>query len=151
MSNRRCGEDLISENEDTFWELPERVKKFKQKFQERLQQFYKALGELAGQTLQPTRLLTVCEVSENRWSEAIDANCRIVVCTGEEEFDKPFALAILHSEDLKVLHRQASRDYNENLCGKGSQPSPVWIANLGDYQVVTVFRATVSPRKNYLD
>ncbi len=126
------GSNLIPENKDTFWERPESAEEFKQKFQQRLQGFYKAIGQLAGRALQPPRLLTVGEVSENRWSEAIDANCCIVVCSGEENFGKPFALAILHHEDLKVPNRQGSKDYNENLCGKGGHPSPVWIANLGN-------------------
>ena len=30
------------------------------------------------------------------------------------------------------------------------KPSPVWIADLGDYQVVTVFGATQNPRQKYL-
>lgn len=48
-------------------------------------------------------------------------------------------------------NRQGQRQYDQNLCGEVGQPSPVWVANLDsdrvNYQVVTVFGATVDPRK----
>jgi CRISPR-associated protein Cmr6 len=50
----------------------------------------------------------------------------------------------------------------KNLCGhtdkdriQGQErkaiPSPVWIANLGQYEVVTVFGATAEPRRRFVD
>ena len=46
-------------------------------------------------------------------------------------------------------------NYDGNLCGKtqGNQviPSPIWIADLGNYQVVTVFGANENPRRKYLE
>jgi CRISPR-associated protein Cmr6 len=80
--------------------------------------------------------------------EAIDANCRIIVCSGEADFDKPYALSMLHSP-----HFKPNNVYDVNLCGQVTgkvKPSSVWIADLGDYQVVTVFGATQDPRKSYL-
>jgi CRISPR-associated protein Cmr6 len=35
--------------------------------------------------------------------------------------------------------------------GREVKPSPVWVADLGDYQIVTVFGATQDPRKRYVD
>jgi len=60
------------------------------------------------------------------------------------------------AEALKALTRA------KNLCGhtdrdriqgreRGAIPSPVWIANLGQYEVVTVFGATAEPRKRFVD
>jgi CRISPR-associated protein Cmr6 len=60
------------------------------------------------------------------------------------------------AEALKALTRA------KNLCGhtdrdriQGQErraiPSPVWIANLGQYEVVTVFGATAEPRKRFVD
>jgi len=87
-------------------------------------------------------------VTQQNWSESADANCRIIVCAGNEDFGKPYALATLHR-----LGRQDGETYDKFLCGGvqgGVVPSPVWIADLGDYQVVTVIGATQDPRKNYL-
>ncbi|MDZ8056006.1 hypothetical protein [Nostoc sp. DedVER01b] len=76
-------------------------------------------------------------------------NCRIVVCAGDEDFGKPYALRVLHSPALKIQD-----NYNPNLCGKVGRPpvkpSPVWIADLGEYQLVTIFGAISDPRKKYL-
>ena len=101
----------------------------------------------------PHSLKAIGQVERERWTEAIDANCRIVVCAGNANFDKPYALAVLHSKDLKIKDRQGHEDYDGNLCGqvaKRAKPSPVWINNLGNYQVVTVFGATQNPRREYL-
>jgi CRISPR-associated protein Cmr6 len=54
---------------------------------------------------------------------------------------------------LKTTNHRGQLDYDGNLCGqtnKPAKPSPVWIADLEDYQVVTVFGATVEPRSKYL-
>jgi CRISPR-associated protein Cmr6 len=88
-------------------------------------------------------------VRNNQWTEAIDANCRIIVCSGNENFGKPYALSVLHSEELKF-----NGNYDGNLCGKVGRevkPSPIWITDLGDYQVVTVFGANADPRQKYLE
>ena len=93
-------------------------------------------------------------ISGDRWREAVDANCRIVLCGGDEDYGKPYALAVLHSQEFKVTDRRGEKTYDGNLCGvvgKEVKPSPVWIADLGDYQVVTVFGATQGKRKDYLD
>lgn len=147
------GSTLYPDSENAFWRLPDTPQEFQQLFQQRLQQFYQAFFQLAGSQITPRSLPGIGQVSRDRWTEAVDANCHIVVCAGAEEFGKPYALAVLHSKDLKVKDRQGREDYDGNLCGQvvgDVKPSPVWIADLEDYQVVTVFGATQDPRKNYL-
>ncbi len=147
------GSTLYPDSNDAFWKLPDTPQEFQKLFQQRLQQFYQAFSQLTGSQIDPRSLQAIGQVSRDRWTEAVDANCRIVVCAGAEDFGKPYALAVLHSKDLKVKDRQGREDYDGNLCGQvagGVKPSPVWIADLGDYQVVTVFGATQDPRKKYL-
>jgi CRISPR-associated protein Cmr6 len=136
------GSTLICENEDNFWDLPETIREFQQLFRKRLQGFYSALKQLTAHNINYQQLLTVSEVTQNQWSEAVDHNCHIIVCTGDSNNNKPYALAVLH-EHFKN---------NINVCGEGATPSPVWIADLEDYQVVTVFGVTQNqnPRYRYL-
>jgi CRISPR-associated protein Cmr6 len=148
------GSTLIPDTNDAFWNLPKDVPGFKRLFQQRLQGFYEALDRVADRPVNPRQPLEAGRVSRDRWTEAVDAHCRIVVCTGDEDFGKPYALAILHSNALKERNQRGQLDYNGNLCGQvqgGVKPSPVWIADLDEYQVVTVFGATQNPRKLYLD
>jgi len=125
------------------------VAEFQKLFQRRLVDFFAALGALSEQALDPRNPCSFDQVARERWPQAVDRNCQIVVCSGKEEFKKPYALAILHQ-----LGRQGEGRYDKFLCGGvqgGALPSPVWIADLGDYQVVTVFGATADPRKKYLE
>ncbi len=142
------GSTLIPDSKDSFWRLPKTPKEFQQLFRQKLEDFYQALQAL-GANLNYRQLRNCGTPRNNQWTEAIDANCRIIVCSGEEDFDKPYALAVLHSEDLKF-----NGNYDGNLCGKVGRevkPSPIWIADLDKYQVVTVFGANVDPRKKYLE
>ena len=148
------GSTLTPESDESFWELPDTVAEFRQLFQQRLQDFYTALGNLSGYQINYRSPKAAGDVSRDKWVEAVDKNCNIVVCAGDEDFGKPYALAVLHSQDLKVQDRRGREDYDGNLCGTVGnkvKPSPVWIANLGNYQVVTVFGATQDPRKRYLE
>lgn len=118
-------------------------------FQKRLQDFYAALATITSKRINQRSPLVVGQVRQQQWSEVVDRNCKIVVCSGNENFHKPYALAVLHDPLFKHGH-----NYDGNLCGKvagGVKPSPVWIADLGNYQVVTVFGATEDPRKKYLN
>ena len=129
------------------------VAEFQRRFRQRLNRFYQALQQLSNQPINPNAPRSVSSARRDRWSEAVDANCRIVVCSGDAQFGKPYALAVLHSEELKTKDRQDRIVYDGNLCGSVSgtvKPSPVWILDLGDYQVVTIFGATQNPRKQYL-
>ncbi|MEH1887632.1 RAMP superfamily CRISPR-associated protein [Nostoc sp.] len=139
------GSTLIPESDDEFWELPETVQEFKRLFRQRLQAFYHALHQLTGHTINFQQPLTVGQVQRDQWTQAIDSNCRIIVCTGSSANKKPYALATLHDPALK-----RDQNYDADLCGKGGKPSPVWIADLDDYQVVTVFGGTQNPRQQYL-
>lgn len=146
------GSTLFPDSEDSFWSLPATPAGFGDLFRQRLQDFYRALSRVTDSDINPRSLKTIGRVSAQDWIEAVDAHCRIVVCSGKEDFGKPYALAVLHSSDFKVEDR-GRLDYDRNLCGKVGKevkPSPVWIVDLGDYQVVTVFSGTQNPRKNYL-
>lgn len=146
------GSTLIPKSDDSFWSLPHSPKEFQQLFQQRLREFYTALQSL-GASFNYLSPKTCGLVSKERWTEAVDANCCIVVCAGDEDFGKQYALAVMHGDDLKITDANGSKKYDGNLCGKVGRevkPSPVWIADLDEYQVVTVFGATADPRKKYL-
>jgi|GEM_PF-395995 len=147
------GSTLIPDTEDSFWNLPSNVQGFQELFRRRLQVFYEALGRLADRPINPRQPLDAGRVSRDRWTDAVDQHCHIIVCRGEEDFGKPYPLAILHSDEFKVRDQRNNLDYDGHLCGQvrgGVKPSPVWIADLGDYQVVTVFGATHDPRQQYV-
>nr|WP_225883919.1 RAMP superfamily CRISPR-associated protein [Prochlorothrix hollandica] len=137
------GSSLFPE-ESEFWNLPDEVAEFKTLFDRRLQVFYSSLGKLTTQTIQNRSSYTAGPASKKDWVEAVDANCRIVVCSGATRYGKPYALSVLHSDGLKY-----NGNYDGSLCGTvfgKVKPSPVWIADLGDYQVVTVFGVTDDPQ-----
>lgn len=130
------GSRLIPESKDEFWKLPETIREFQKLFRQRLQEFYDALRELTGHNINYQQLRTVGQVRRDKWSQAVDNNCRIMVCTGDANYEKPYALTVLHQKEFKQ---------DVNVCGKAENPSPVWIADLEDYQVVTVFGITANP------
>ncbi|AFY77558.1 uncharacterized protein predicted to be involved in DNA repair (RAMP superfamily) [Pleurocapsa sp. PCC 7327] len=148
--------DADLENPNSFWYAPESAKNFQKLFQTRLKTFYTALEQLIPNSniaKNINSLLSFNNPSDRNWSDAADNHCRIVVCSGQEQYGKPHALAVLHGQDLKVTNSRGQLDYDGNLCGqtnKPVKPSPVWIADLEDYQVVTVFGATANPRSKYL-
>jgi CRISPR-associated protein Cmr6 len=142
------GSTLIPESDDPFWKLPEDMQTFAGRFQQRLGAFFEALGALAEQRVNWRAPQAIGQVRGDRWVEAVDANCRIILCHGAENQAKPYALAVLHSPELKYRG-----DYDGNLCGqvrRGVKPSPVWIIDLGDYQVATIFGANQDPRRRYI-
>jgi CRISPR-associated protein Cmr6 len=142
------GASLFSDND--FLDIPETKKELTQVFKQKLLNFYQNLQQLTGIIFNAKNLKNCGNVTQQNWSEAIDQNCRIVVVSGEENHGKCYALSILHSEKLKQ-----NGNYDGNLCGftigNNVKPSPVWIADLGDYQIVTVFGATENPRRLYLE
>ncbi len=144
------GSTLIPQSESPLWDPPETIPEFGKIFRRHLQSFHSALAELADpKPVSLTNPLTVDQVRQDHWVEVIDANCRIVICGGDMTFSKPFALSVLHDEEFK-----RNRNYDGYLCGEvhGNKvrPSPVWICDLGDYQVVTVFGASSDPRRAFL-
>ena len=147
------GSTFYIDSEEDFWAIPNDVQGFKQQFQQRLRDFYCILDKISETNINTNNLRTVDQVSQNQWIDAADSNCQIFVCAGNEQRGKPHALAILHSDTLKITGKNGQREYDGNLCGKvsgGAKPSPVWIADLGNYQIVTVFGATAAPRKNFV-
>lgn len=91
---------------------------------------------------------TITTPTKTNWAEIIDKHCRIICVTGQEENAKPFALAKLHQLGRK------NNNYDPNLCGATDKPSPVWIAQVGSLQVVTIFgwsNETSNPRHQYLE
>lgn len=146
------GSTLYPETKDSFWNLPDTPPEFKERFQQRLQEFYQALNQVTQLVVNSRSPLQAGPVTANRWSEAVDRNCCIVVVSGQNQ-DKPYALDILHRE-FHNLENQREFDLAKSLCGgvkRGATPSPIWIADLDEYQVVTVFGATADPRKHYLN
>lgn len=141
------GASLSTDNK--FLDVPETEKEFKITFEKHLCNFYNNLQQLTNININSNNLKTCSNVTQKDWVEAIDKNCKIVVVSGEENFGKCYALSVLHSEKLKH-----NGDYDGNLCGytKGNnvKPSPVWITDLDNYQIVTVFGASENPRKRYL-
>jgi len=118
-------------------------------------------------------------VNQHNWVEAVDGDCKVVAVKGKDRNQKPYSLALLHGQfhqleqeahDLKdeKKNREANHKLSEakSLCGgtvedevivnnektkRKAIPSPIWIADLGEYQVVTVFGATQDPRKRYVN
>ena len=149
------GSSLFAESKQGFWRLPDTPQEFEQLFRRRLLEFYAALSDVMEQRVNPRTPRSIGSVYRDRWAEAVDANCRMVVCSGDEKFNKPFALAVLHDRDFKVPGKRGQEDYDGNLCGQVQgrevKPSPVWVSDLDDFQVVTIFGATQNPRREYLN
>lgn len=141
------GVKLNADRDDLFQELPRKPEEFKKIFEGKLQDFYKNLKEITGNIIALNLPLSTKLSSEKNWNEIVDNNCQIVVCSGNynQEFGKPHALAVLHDTSLKNKGR-----YDSNICGESGDRSPIWIADLGNYQVVTVFGANEINRKNFL-
>lgn len=121
---------------------------FAKLFKRRLRSFYISLAQITQRDINPQKLQNCGQVNQRTWQQAADINCRIVIASGRGEFGKSFALAQLHHQRFKV-----NGHYDGNLCGQvqgGVKPSPVWILDLDEYQVVTIFGATASPRCDYL-
>jgi len=148
------GSTFFIDSKDAFWKSPDGLKELQKLYQSRIKDFTDALRSLneGGRNIPDNP----AAISRDRWREAVDGNCRIVICGGEENYGKPFALATLHSQELKVSDRRGEKTYDGNLCGvvgREVKPSPVWIADLGDYQVVTIFGVSNqadNPRYRYL-
>lgn len=143
-----------TEKEDSFGYLPENIEDFQDKFRKKIKGFYSALEKITQDSPISHNIqhpLEFDQPTDSKWYEAVDKHCVIVVCDGKGSNNKSYALSILHSDEFKIRNREGELDYDPNLCGKTAKPSPVWIRDLlDDYQVVTVFGATVNPRLSYL-
>jgi CRISPR-associated protein Cmr6 len=124
---------------NVFEKIPATCEEFKSRFQSELASFYEQLAILTSQQINSTSPIN------SQTDEAIDRNCKIFVCQGEEEFNKTYALAILHSEETTGTR------YDRELCGGQSLPSPIWIAGLDNYQIVTIFGANNHKRQQFIN
>ncbi|MTJ14666.1 type III-B CRISPR module RAMP protein Cmr6 [Anabaena sp. UHCC 0187] len=153
------GSTLIPDSKDSFWELPETAQQFQKLFRQRMEAFYQALQGL-GINFNYRQLRNCGTVNSFVWIEALDINAKIVVVSNQDDSTKGYALKSLH----QYFHQLETQNYTDskNLCGGVKKdfpngikreviPSPIWIANLGDYQVVTVFGANANPRQQYLE
>lgn len=144
---------ILPENNDNFWRLPHIIADFQQLFQQRLEEFYTALTNFIRLRLDPSHPKSVAITTD--WAEAVDQNCRIVICQGKGsgQGGKGHALSVLHSTPLKN-----NGDYDKQLCGgiNPGKPSPVWIREIknaeeNSFHVVTVFSATSGKRQKFLE
>ncbi|GAB1542234.1 hypothetical protein NUACC21_49080 [Scytonema sp. NUACC21] len=144
------------EGENEFWNLPDDLQQFQRLFRQHIAEFYQALNELFQTSINPYNptIHSIVNADKEKWIDAVDANCKIVVCQGKKNQEKVYPLGILHSSELKD-----NGDYDKSLCGgiNPPQPSPVWIKDIDyegiTYQVVTVFGVTQgsqNPRNLYL-
>jgi CRISPR-associated protein Cmr6 len=141
------GSSLVVENEDMFWDLEGSIDDLQNLFQRRLTAFHATLRLLTKQTQ------SIGTMANDHGIEALDCNAVMLLCMGEKVREKPYALDVLHSDDFKIRG-----NYDPNLCGstttKPVKPSPVWIANFADFQVVTIFGVNGTPdnpRQKFLD
>ncbi|MFN9866289.1 MAG: RAMP superfamily CRISPR-associated protein, partial [Pseudanabaena sp.] len=89
------GSTFFIDSKDAFWESPDELKELQKLYQLRIKDFTDALRDLnQGGRNSPD---VPVAISGDRWREAVDANCRIVLCGGKEDYGKPYALAVLHS------------------------------------------------------
>jgi CRISPR-associated protein Cmr6 len=146
------GSTLIPERTKEFWQLPDDIEEFKNKCLDYIEIFYNTLDTLNNFYSQVNHKdnhkdrisLSFQEVNptdETNWFDAVDSNCRIVVCSGNKVDKKVYPLSVLHKDEFKK---------DENVCGSINKRSVVWIADLGKYQVVTIFGVDYNPRKKYL-
>ncbi|MCC3568079.1 MAG: type III-B CRISPR module RAMP protein Cmr6 [Oscillatoriales cyanobacterium] len=133
----------VSPNSNNDWDLPETPLQFKSQFQTKMRGFYRALAQLTATTFNPHSP----RQNIDGFIESIGRDCKIVVCQGNSNSQtKSFTLNVLHE-----LARNNNGNYDRDLCGDAnSNPSPIWIADLGNYQVVTVFGADNRKRSNFL-
>jgi CRISPR-associated protein Cmr6 len=148
------GSTLIPDRTDDFWKLPDDLGNFQTKFCKHLESFYQALSQITNTEFHQEVTLTLGEVTTDRWIEAIDSNCQIIVCNGKNISHKPYALEKLHTMAYQGENNKGIMIYDSYLCGRITPqpvtPSPVWIRDLESYQVVTVFGANHASRSDYL-
>jgi len=140
------GATLTITNNHDYWQDPSSLTKFQALFAKRMKKFYSILQKLSDLRCNWKNPNSVQRNPDRlRWAEAIDRQCEIVCVSGQDRNHKPFALAELH--ELAY----GNRGYNPALCGNSNdKPSPIWIAALEHYQVVTVLGANERTRQQYL-
>lgn len=111
-----------------------------------LKGFYDALIAIAGQftyqNLSPYRARF-----NVKGDEYFRSDCKVLLCAGAKKHpSKCFALDVLHQ-----MARYGDGKYDSELCGdSNSNPLPIIIKDLGDYQVVTVYGCSNQKRRDFL-
>lgn len=149
-------------DDDKFWTLSKNGNSLCTKFQKKIKSFYQALEKLTSKTQLINNIHQFSEVTEHKWSEVVDSNCKIILLSGTNNGNKSFALNLLHQEfhklekdkyaDAKSLCGGTKKE--KNFYGKNQDrdviPSPIWTSDLKLFEVVTVFGATQNPRQRFL-
>ena len=155
------GSNLEVKNQNERWSIPETIEDFQAKFHNNLRIFYTNLNQIQNhyiQLMQESKHdikahvidaqcpLKVRRTKKCSWAEALDKNCRVLIYKNtrnnqNNRFQKGFALSLLHSKSLnkEELNKQGK---NRFLCGEDGVPSPVCLASIGQYEIVTIFNAT---------
>jgi CRISPR-associated protein Cmr6 len=161
------GSKIYPENpdDDKFWTLSRNSEQLAIKFKIKIKGFYQALEKLTNQNqLINNSRNQFSQTTNHKWSEVIDSNCKIILVSGDNQGNKPFALNLLHQHFHQL---ENNRNYTDakSLCGgtkkernfygenqdRDVMPSPIWTNDLKLFEVVTVFGATQNPRKKYLE
>lgn len=151
------------------WEFPDTSEILRDTFQQFLGGFYRSLASFSGISVvdaQSNALLRddSPQAEPSQWLEVVDRHCQIVIVAGNSKHpEKNYALDLLHQQFHK--YEKTDKTQAKNLCGgtvkdsitinqqrieRKAIPSPIWMVDFGDFQVVTVFGATANPRKLYL-
>jgi CRISPR-associated protein Cmr6 len=164
-SPRVRGCRLTLDSDAPFWQKPKNQIECKDTLLSRLKDFYETLKVLSSQLFDIQHPISTTRVTNNNWTESIDKNAVIVVCSGESQSDKPYALDILHDYFHNLKDKEKNYSEAKNLCGgthkdkikvnsqtieRKAIPSPVWVSDHKGYQIVTVFGTTAEPRNKYL-
>ncbi|NCO75359.1 MAG: type III-B CRISPR module RAMP protein Cmr6 [Cyanobacteria bacterium] len=150
-------------DDEKFWTLTKNGEKLCIKFKNKIKGFYRTLEILTNQNQLINNICQFSQVTEHKWTEVVDSNCKIILISGTNNGNKPFALNLLHGE----FHRLENNSYAEakSLCGgtkkernfygmnqdRDVMSSPIWTNDLKLFEVVTVFGATQNPRRKFLD
>lgn len=166
---RQRGSELNPDILEGIWEFPETPQILRDRFREFLGGFYRCLASFSGLPVVNAQSKPILRQdsqppNSNQWQEVIDRHCRIVIVAGDSHHaQKNYALDLLHQHFHN--HERTDKTKAKNLCGGTTEdfimvnqrrterkaiPSPVWIVDFGDFEVVTIFGATASPRKEYL-
>lgn len=87
-------------------------------------------------------------------AEQLEEESKQLKKSDSQESKRKFRQSKEKQSEAKSLCGGANKDkirMGSELKDRGSIPSPIWIKDLGSYQVVTIFGATQNPRKKYLE
>lgn len=157
------------------WRVPSKVTDFQTVFEQQLDEFYTALGRLIREPDFSWRdkVRTVVIPEPHLWAEVVDEHCVILAVRkpakipNNNRHPKTWVLQKLAEQFHRLEDKNTPDDKSlaKSLCGgvfkeetrrgypfdRAVTPSPIWIRDLGGFQIVTVFGATQEPRQTYVD